>query len=141
MYKNEEVLQQAEDPDDWTTYPEFPKYEVSRCGLVRHGRTKRIMRGSMVNGYRFVTLCMSKGQNATRLIHRMVAMSLIPNIEEKPYVDHIDSNCLNNHVDNLRWVTHKENMNNPITREKMKMRRELRLSQQLCSEKTKCDDS
>lgn len=132
-YRNDEVLQHAEEPDDWTSYPEFPKYEVSKCGLVRHGRTKRIMQGSMVNGYKFVSLCVKKGQNATRLIHRMVAMTLIPNTEGKPYVDHIDSNCLNNRVENLRWVTHKENMNNPVTREKIKMRREQRKSQELCS--------
>ena len=74
----------------------------------------------MVNGYKFVSLCVKKGQNATRLIHRMIAMTLIPNTEGKPYVDHIDSNCLNNRVENLRWVTHKENMNNPVTREKIK---------------------
>ena len=32
----------------------------------------------------------------------------------------IDTNCLNNRADNLQWVTHAENMNNPITKRNMK---------------------
>lgn len=48
-------------------------------------------------------------------IHRLVAAAFIPNPNNKPCVDHIDGNRLNNHVDNLRWATHLENNNNPIT--------------------------
>ena len=44
------------------------------------------------------------------LIHRLVAKSWIPNPENKPEVDHIDHNIINNDVSNLRWVTHKENI-------------------------------
>lgn len=49
-------------------------------------------------------------------IYRAVAELFIPNPENKPYVDHIDTNRQNNRVDNLRWVTSKENSNNPLTR-------------------------
>jgi hypothetical protein len=38
-----------------------------------------------------------------------------PNLENKPFVDHIDGNRSNNKASNLRWVTREENMANPNT--------------------------
>ena len=52
-------------------------------------------------------------------IHRAVAELFIHNPENKPCVDHIDTNTHNNNVNNLRWVTAKENCNNPLTLSKM----------------------
>lgn len=49
-------------------------------------------------------------------IHRVVAELFIPNPDNKPCVDHIDTNINNNRVDNLRWVTYIENNNNPLTK-------------------------
>jgi len=43
-------------------------------------------------------------------IHRLVAQVFIENPENKPYVNHIDSNTYNNAVSNLEWVTQSENM-------------------------------
>lgn len=51
-------------------------------------------------------------------IHRAVAELFIPNPENKPCVDHIDTNKQNNRADNLRWVTPEENLLNPISRER-----------------------
>jgi hypothetical protein len=49
-----------------------------------------------------------------------VADAFIPNPENLPEVDHIDTNGLNNHVDNLRWVTHEGNLENDLTVEHIK---------------------
>lgn len=54
------------------------------------------------------------------MIHRLVAHMFLEKDEGKNYVDHINTIRTDNHVENLRWVTHKENMNNSKTVEKFK---------------------
>ena len=42
-------------------------------------------------------------------VHRIVAGAFIPNLLDKPFVNHIDGNKLNNDISNLEWVTASEN--------------------------------
>ena len=68
----------------------------------------------LVRGYLSVFIPYRKGC----LIHRLVAEAFLPNPENKPTVDHINGNRLDNRVENLRWATQKENNNNPNTKYK-----------------------
>ena len=61
------------------------------------------------DGYMFAKLTKEKIKKCIK-IHRLVALAFIPNPSNKPQVNHKDGNKKNNSIDNLEWVTGKENM-------------------------------
>lgn len=87
------------------------KYEVSNLGVVRQKRSKYILKSNIDGrGYSVILLYLP---NIKRLckIHRLLMLSFrnVSNSEEL-YVNHIDGNKLNNHLDNLEWCTAQENI-------------------------------
>ena len=71
----------------------------------------------MPNGYAQVDLW--KDNKAKRMyVHRLVALAFIPNPNNYPQIDHIDTDRLNNDVRNLKWCNQGMNNLNPITDEK-----------------------
>lgn len=66
------------------------------------------------------------GKVKHRKVHRLVALTYIPNPENKPEVDHIDENKDNCFLTNLRWATSKENKANSPQTGKKKSRTKVR---------------
>lgn len=119
MEKMENNVQQAE---VWKQYLDT-QYEVSNLGNVRNKNTKVVLsQEDTGNGYLCVGLQIDKGVYKKTRVHRMVAMAFLEfqRTEERNEVDHINGNKSDNSVDNLRWCTHKENMNNPVTVRKIR---------------------
>ena len=92
----------------WKTIQTEPNYEVNSKGDVRNKKTNHVKSIRLDRyGYKRVTLYPS---GKTYFIHRLVAEAFIPNPLNKPMINHIDNDAENNHVANLEWVTHSENM-------------------------------
>lgn len=89
-------------------------YEVSSEGRVRRVKTGKILKYIISNnGYATQIIYKNKTPKNFRL-HRLVATAFVPNPQNKPYVNHIDNNPMNNCVSNLEWCTSKENMDHCV---------------------------
>lgn len=99
-------------------------YKVSDLGnvvsLKYRGKLRKspyFMKFDDERGYKRV--CITKnGEQRKFFVHRLVAEAFIPNVENKPYIDHINTIRDDNRVVNLKWVTHSENISNVITKKK-----------------------
>lgn len=87
---------------------------IYKDGSVKH-RKERIMKPQNLRGYKGVNLYKENTYKMV-LVHRLVADAFIQPENGKDEIDHINTIRSDNRVENLRWVTRKENGNNPITR-------------------------
>ena len=95
-------------------------YEVSSHGRIRNLRGKIKDQQDNGKGYLFVNLYRN-GQQKNFYVHRLVANAFIPNPHNLTDVNHIDENKTNNCVENLEWVSHKNNMSHGTWIERRKV--------------------
>lgn len=89
-------------------------YQIDENGNLYNELTKKYPKG-WVNkvGYRMYYVNFN-GIKKQLYAHRMVAETFIPNPLNKTCVNHIDGNKLNNNINNLEWVSKKENNNHAL---------------------------
>lgn len=93
---------------------DFPEYFVGTDLNIyseKSGKMK-MMDGSIGNkGYYRVSL-QKDGIQYTKVVHRLIAQTFIPNPHNLPNIDHINQDRTDNRLENLRWVTNKDNSRN-----------------------------
>lgn len=98
----------------------FDGYYVSNLGRVffidsqddiNLNKHRLIPQNKDRDGYLTVNIKNNKGKIMNVKAHRLVAQAFIPNPENKPTVNHMDEVKTNNHVENLGWMTMKEQQN------------------------------
>lgn len=114
-------MEQWEDIESYEGY-----YQVSNKGNVKALKREFIARDGNIKRYpeiilkpelsgtkeiKYFRVTLSKNSSKKRyLVHRLVAQTFLSNLDNKPFVNHIDNDSVNNELSNLEWVTHSENM-------------------------------
>ena len=126
----------------WKPIPGYKEYKVSNTGKVKriehfeNGRSggKRWVESKTLtlsvnhSGYLFVTLYKNR-KRKSHFVHRLVASAFIGELPDGYQVNHIDENKKNNNVENLEYVTPKQNSNHGTAKERKAEKRRKRVEQ------------
>lgn len=105
--------------EEWKDIPGYESYyQVSNFGRIRSlqykGRKRMLVLKPIIKRTGYYVVSINRLQ---KHIHRLVAEAFLPNPCNFPVVDHIDTDKSNNSVENLRWCSIKDNVNNPLSKE------------------------
>ena len=85
-------------------------YGITSCGKIWSYKYKKFLTPN-ANRYGYLRVTLSKDyERKSCYVHRLVAEAYIPNPDNLPEVDHIDNDKNHNYVNNLQWITRKDNV-------------------------------
>jgi hypothetical protein len=92
------------------------QYTITSDGVISRKSTGRILKPCVntENGYLYVSLW-KDNKGTTHSVHRLVASHFLSNPDNKPFVNHKDSNRTNAALSNLEWCTQSENIQHGYT--------------------------
>lgn len=94
---------------------EYDDLEISRCGIMRNRKSGNIYAWTICGQpYLCAMYSIKKGVKLRMRQHRVLMETFVPNPENKPFINHIDGNKLNNSLSNLEWCTHRENCDHAL---------------------------
>ena len=95
----------------WSKIKGYDDYLISNFGNLKSKKSGqwKVLNPYVTNfGYKRTRIS-NREKSIHCFIHKLVASAFVANDCNKPFVNHIDGNKLNNHFTNLEWVTLKEN--------------------------------
>jgi len=99
------------DLDSMSDIPGYPNHLINRSGDVYSINNKRLLRICRDKpGYAIVSLTIGD-RSISRRVHRLLAITYLPNPNNLPQINHIDGNKRNNSLHNLEWSTSEHNIN------------------------------
>jgi hypothetical protein len=85
-------------------------YQADTKGNIYGRRFRKPLKQQKHQDYVWVGLYSRDGKRKVVSVHRLVALTFLPNPDNKPTVNHKDGDKLNNQMSNLEWATHSENI-------------------------------
>lgn len=92
----------------WKQIPGFSNYEASTVGNVRNKKKQELSQTNLGGGYPRTKIINDNKESKAMTFHQLIALTFIPNPEQKPTVNHKNHNKLDNRIENLEWATVKE---------------------------------